>query len=274
MITLVNGRRTNKISIHDRGLAYGDGVFETMLSVNGHVPLWDNHISRLKLSLKKLNISPYDTRDLLDTIKSHLDMSCQQIIKLTVTRGIGPRGYSLPVPSEPTTIISIVKRSPDIKQLGQNGIRIKLCETYYAKQSRLAGLKHLNRLEQVLARMEVDDSGHDEGIMLDETGKVISATAHNLFLVKDGAMSTPDLTLSGVSGVMRQFVIGLADEEKIPVTIKEVAVEELLASDELFLTNSINGIWPICELDSTIMNVGDITSRLRTRVMDVIPYCD
>ncbi len=274
MITLVNGRRTDQVSIHDRGLAYGDGVFETMLSVKGEIPLWDIHLARLECSLKQLNIQPFDTNGLFDMIKNNLDKTRQQIIKLTVTRGIGPRGYAPPIPCKPTSIISITNREPGDALLRTNGFKIKLCETYYARQVKLAGLKHLNRLEQILARMEIAHTGHAEGIMLDQTGKVISATMHNLFLVKDGAISTPDLTFSGVAGVMRQLVIGLAHDENIPVTIKEISMDELLSADELFLTNSIDGVWPICELDSTIMTVGEITSKLQAKVREVIPSCD
>jgi len=274
MVTLVNGRRTDQISIHDRGLAYGDGVFETILCCKGELPLWDIHLARLEYSLKQLNIQPFETEFLKDVLKNNLNKSKIQIAKLTVTRGISSRGYAPPGQCQPTSIISIFDYEEDHTEFRTNGVKVKLCGTYFARQVKLAGLKHLNRLEQILARMELSHSGHDEGIMLDQTGAVISATSHNIFLVKDGALITPDLTYSGIAGVMRQLVLGLANDENIPLTIRKVSMDELLSSDELFLTNSIHGIWPICELDSTIMPVGEITSDLQAKVMEVIPFYD
>jgi len=274
MITLVNGRQTDQISVHDRGLAYGDGVFETLLTIFGEIPLWNYHLARLERSLTQLDIKPFDSSLLPGILKKHTDSSCHQIIKITITRGVGPRGYAPPAHIKPTTIITIMDREPDLDGNINDGVKVSFCDTCYSRQAKLAGIKHLNRLEQILARSEIVQSGLDEGIMLDQMGNVISATMHNLFLVKDGAIITPDLTYSGVAGVMREFVIGLAHDANIPVNIKEVSKDELLSSNELFLTNSIHGIWPICELDSTIISVGEITSRLRTRVMEVIPYCD
>ncbi len=274
MITLVNGCQTDQISVHDRGLAYGDGVFETLLIIRGEIPLWDYHLARLERSLTQLDITPYDTSPLLRLIKKYIDKSRQQIVKITVTRGIGPRGYAPPAHVKPTTIISIIDRELEHDGNIKEGVKVAFCDTRYSRQAKLAGIKHLNRLEQVLARSEIVQSGRDEGIMMDERGNVISATMHNLFLVEDGAIMTPDLTYSGVAGIMRELVITLARDENIPVIIKEVSRHALLSSNELFLTNSIHGIWPICELDSNIMAVGEITSRLQTRVMEMIPYCD
>jgi len=274
MITLVNGQLTDKISVYDRGLAYGDGVFETMLSFYAEIPLWDYHLARLKRSLSRLKINLLDSDSLKDIVKDHLDSSQQQIIKITVTRGTGPRGYSPSNSTEPTTIISVTDHNNKSDVFIEKGVKVSFCETCFSRQEKLAGLKHLNRLEQVLASTEFIDSGHDEGIMMDEMGNVISATMHNIFLVTDGALITPDLNYSGVLGVMREFVLSLAREEGIPVSIKDVSLSELLAANELFLTNSIHGIWPICELDSNILLVGKITSRLQSRVMEVMPYSD
>jgi len=273
MITLVNGQPGDQISIHDRGLAYGDGVFETMLSHHGVIPLWERHLARLTRSLEQLKIQPYASDGLLDSIKEYLNPALQQIIKLTVTRGRGPRGYAPPEHCEATTIVTISERAQN-SSAWQQGIPVTLCNTSYSMQTKLAGLKHLNRLEHVLASMEFSQCDFDEGIMFDSQGMAISATRHNLFLVTNSGLLTPDLSQCGVAGVMRDYVMEIAQDMGYETQIENISRRQLLNADELFLTNGVNGVWPIRQLDSNILSVGAITSKLQMKVAEVVPYCE
>ena len=266
---IVNGEIDDQISVYDRGLAYGDGLFETILCVDGNLLLWEQHLERLDNALTKLHIRPYDSGGLLSLIQPYLSMSGEQIIKIIVTRGVSQRGYSVPDTATANTIIYISDKETITPDWSVTGITVKFCETRLAYQPELAGLKHLNRLEQVLAQMEFANSDCQEGIMLGYEGEVVEATRHNLFLVKNGGLLTPDLTDCGVMGVMRAFIIECARELTVPVSIGRITVSQLLQADEIFLTNSINGIWPICELDGTRMATGEVTCLLMDKVAEL-----
>lgn len=268
-MVIVNGEIDDQVSVYDRGLAYGDGLFETVLCINGNLLLWERHLERLDNSLAKLQIQPYDSGALLPLIQPHLSTDGEQIIKITVTRGVSQRGYSVPDTAAANTIIYISDKPTMTPDWSATGIKVKFCETRLGYQPKLAGLKHLNRLEQILAQMELADSDCREGVMLGYEGEVVEAIRHNLFLVKNGELFTPDLTNCGVTGIMRTFIIEGARELDLPVSIGRIAVSQLLRADEIFLTNSINGIWPICELDGTSLTTGEVTCLLMDKVVEL-----
>ena len=274
MITLVNGQPSETVSIHDRGLAYGDGVFETMLSNNGQIRLWSKHLARLTRSLQQLKIEPFDPDPIFDIFSPYLATTQQQIIKLTVTRGQGPRGYAPSSSCKPTSIITIDDRKAVNPTFWQQGVKVCICKTRVARQHALAGLKHLNRLEQVLASLEIVDTEFNEGLMLDEHNNVISGTRHNIFMVKDGVLLTPDLSACGVAGVMREHILEVAASAEIPVRVNTLNLDQINHADELFLTNSVNGIWPICQLQGTMIDKGRITSELQSRIAGVVMNCE
>jgi 4-amino-4-deoxychorismate lyase len=274
MITLINGQLQNTISVQDRGLAYGDGVFETMLSIHGQIPLLHKHMQRLHESLQRLDIQTNRIEENIELIHAHLLSDKQQIVKLTVTRGVGPRGY-LPVkPCLPTVIIQISDKNNIDETKRRSGVSITYCETLYSKQPKLAGMKHLNRMDQVLAQMELAQGPFDEGIMFDDKQCAISATMHNLFLVNASCLITPKLDECGVAGVMRAHVLDLANQLNLDINVQTVTKNHINQADELFLTNSLHGIWPICQLNSTILPIGPVTSELMNKVAKVIPYGD
>jgi len=143
------------------------------------------------------------------------------------------------------------------------GVPVRWCETRLARQPRLAGIKHLNRLEQVLARAEWRDE-FAEGLMCDTEGQVIEGTMSNLFLVQKGTLVTPDLSQSGVAGVMRAEVLEQADRLGIPHVLQPVSVGMVEQAEELFLTNSLIGIWPVARLEAQHYAVaGKITQTLQ-----------
>lgn len=247
-ITIVNGTEQGSISVFDRGLAYGDGIFETMLSIDGRIPLWHRHQQRLQDSLQRLAIPEIDMVAILALISPYLKANAEQIIKLIVTRGSSARGYSIPEQAHPTTIIYISERDNESRNVTKDAARLDFCSTTLGYQPLLAGIKHLNRLEQVMARKEVQEAGLDEGLMCGLQGEIIEATAHNIFAVQNNILYTPELNQAGVAGIMRSEVIRQAEILNIPLRITKLERDFILAADELFLCNSIHGIWPVCEL--------------------------
>ena len=143
-----------------------------------------------------------------------------------------------------------------------------LCRIRLAAQPALAGIKHLNRLENVLARSEWSDPGIAEGLLCDADGNVICGTMSNVFLVTGGELVTPDLARCGVAGVQRELVIELARSNNIPVRIASVSIDELLCADELFLVNSVIGVWQIAALDRKTWNAGPMTAQIRRWIND------
>ncbi len=184
----------------------------------------------------------------------------QAVIKIIITRGSGGRGYRAPALPEPQRLV--IRYPWPEYQVPQEGITLRLCETPLACNPRLASIKHLNRLEQVLARNEWHDEGVHEGLMLDLQGHVIEGTMSNLFAVRDGVLLTPDLTRCGVAGVMRRQVLEIAQKLGIACEIRNLRAEELCGMAELFVTNSIIGIWSAARLGATRYGDAPITHQL------------
>ena len=243
----VNGSPLETIAINDRGLAYGDGLFET-IRLHRHQPvLLDRHLDRLASGAERLGIAC--KRDKLEQEISQLspEFPDQGVLKIIVTRGTGGRGYVPGNISEPSRILSL-HAMPDY---GDNdpvhGIGVFVCRQRLAQQPALAGIKHLNRLEQVLASLEWPDASFMEGLMLDTADNVIEGTRSNLFWAESGQLLTPSLANCGVTGIMRNYLM-----EKIG-NVTEIAVcnlARLCAADEVFFCNSIFGIWPVGHLVS------------------------
>ncbi len=272
MQVIVNGQETELISVHDRGFTYGDGVFETCLCVSGQIPLWQYHQERLTASCHRLNIPAPDGELLFSQIKQALSTDIQQIVKIIITRGLGERGYAYDATSKPSTVIIISDRIFKPAHFWQQGVRVLRCKTPLAVQPALAGLKHLNRLEQILARNEWHTDDYQEGMMCRDDGMVIEATSHNLFAVKDGNLYTPDLSACGVDGIMRRYVIELAGKSGMSLYSQDIRYDELFNMDELFLTNSVTGIWPVRQLESKTWPVGEISRQFQTQIARLIPY--
>ncbi len=257
---LLNGKPQDVIPATDRGLHYGDGVFETLAFRNGKARFWTAHMERLLDGCSRLNIPRPDLAQLHDEVALAAEGCEQAVIKLIVTRGSGGRGYRPPASPEPQRLIMRFPW-PD-HAVPEEGITLRYCQTPLACNPRLAGIKHLNRLEQVLARSEWDDDSVHEGLMFDPDGHVIEGTMSNLFAVRDGVLLTPDLTRCGVAGVMRRQVISLAKKLGIACQFEQMVPFELERMDELFVTNSIIGIWPVARLGDIKYGEAPITERL------------
>lgn len=236
MNTLINGAPCDTISVNDRGLLYGDGVFRTLLLKNGKVLQWHRHYQRLfkDCTTLKLTCPP---ESLLHTELENLVAGSQQgVIKVIITRGLSQRGY-VPSHNPVTTRILSLTDLPSYPPSNYDlGVNVHICQIRLGSQPRLAGVKHLNRLENVLASAEWSDPAIAEGLLLDELDNVIEGVRSNIFMVKDGELLTPDLSRCGVSGVQRERLIEWAAQQGVNCKIKDIQLAELFEADEIFLS--------------------------------------
>lgn len=245
---LVNGEAGAAISPHDRGLSYGDGVFRT-LKVRAGIPIWwKDHYAKLARDCAALTIACPEQALLLGEVKTVAREDANVVVKITVTRGPGTRGYAPPDALSPTRIVAAAPL-PDYAEQAVHGVSVRWCALRLARQVELAGVKHLNRLENVLARREWRDPAISEGLLCDDTGAVIGGTMTNIFVMRDSQLLTPDLSLSGIDGVTRSRVIRAAQLQGIALRICRLEPADILAADEVFLGNSIAGLWRVAQLE-------------------------
>jgi 4-amino-4-deoxychorismate lyase len=254
----VNGRPCATLGAADRGLAYGDGLFETVRFVGVDAPLWQRHMARLAEGCARLALPPPDVEMLLAEARATRAGLDAAVVRITCTRGEGPRGYAPPAAPSPTRIVAAFPLPSSSAQDYRDGIRVRNCALRLAVQPRLAGIKHLNRLEQVLARAEWNDPAIHEGLLLDADGRVISATMANLFAVLDGVLVTPRLDRCGVAGVARAEILATQAVREVDLT-----PERLAAASELFLSSSVRGILPVRAWDDRCYAIGPVTRALQ-----------
>jgi len=265
----VNGVPSERVSARDRGLAYGDGLFESISIRQGRPRLLGRHLQRLQLGCQRLQI-PLEIDSLRTEISGFALQVGDGVAKLIVTRGDGMRGYAVPQPQQTLRILLSSPLPNYPSGNAEQGIKLFSCTTRLAEQPLLAGIKHLNRLEQVIARAEWQTPDYAEGLMRDQSGRVIEGVFSNLFMVASGQLLTPSLQRCGVSGVMRAEIIEQATRLGIPCEVRDVGYEELLAADEVFLCNSLYGIWPVREMDGHLWNVGELTCILQKNLYDLL----
>jgi 4-amino-4-deoxychorismate lyase len=262
---LVNGR-PNAVDPSDRGLAYGDGLFETMAASAGRIRWLDYHLERLASGCRRLALEPVDLDQLRAEIESHCPRSGRAVLKLIVTRGPGARGYRPPEPSQPTRILGISSWPHYPRNHYTAGIRVRVCELRVGESPALAGLKHLCRLEQVLAQIELRGHDVEQGLLLDTSGYVVGGTSSNVFAVRGTELLTPSVTRNGIAGVMRRVVLESAANVGLVPIETNLSLRELRRADELFMTNAVFGIWPVAKLDGQMYPYGAATRRLMERL--------
>lgn len=260
---LVNGECKEHIEIVDRGFQYGDGLFETIEVKNRQPVFLDRHLDRLNAGCNRLHI-PFPNIELLTFEARELcKHSNAAVLKLIITRGSGGRGYRQPDIIQPTRVLSL-HPFPDYPiTYKEQGITADFCNTRLGLNPALAGLKHLNRLEQVLARAEWNNPAIQEGIMMDMNDYIIECTMTNLFYIKKDTLYTPSLAQSGVAGIMRSIIMTLSSEHHLPVIEHTFTKDVLLSADEVFVSNSIIGIWPVNQIANTHYQVGPITGQIQ-----------
>lgn len=249
-------------SLKDRGLAYGDGLFETLAVKAGQPLLLDLHMQRLAQGCSRLAIVA-DHSLIRSELLAYAQAMGEGVLKLIVTRGDSLRGYSAAPEALPRRILQASPPAAYPEANALEGIQLFDCATRLAEQPLLAGLKHLNRLEQVLARAEWQDPAYAEGLMRDTSGRVIEGVFSNLFLVCDGSLYTADLQRCGVAGVMRAALLIEAERQSIACHVTDISFEQLRQADELFLCNSVYGIWPVRAFAELSWPVGPLTRKLQ-----------
>lgn len=248
---LINGQPEDRIDVRDRGLQYGDGIFETIAFNDQRLQLLDAHLDRLQRGSQRLQLG-LNAVDIA-LIRSELQhitagLESNAVIKVVITRGAGGRGYQYAADFSANRIISS-HPAPEYPVSYQQGVTVRLCQQRLAINPQLAGIKHLNRLEQVMARNEWRDPAIAEGLMLDTDGHLIEGTMSNIMMFRDGALLTPALNNCGIEGVMRGFLMDHAKQQGWSVQQTPLALDDLLQADECLLCNSVIGIWPIRKID-------------------------
>ncbi|MFP4146642.1 MAG: aminodeoxychorismate lyase [Halorhodospira sp.] len=256
---LVNGRADAFIDPEDRGLAYGDGLFETIAVTDGRLCLWDYHMDRLLMGARRLGLPEPSLATLREEARYLTRKIRRGVLKLYYTRGLSEgRGYQPPERPIPVRMLSL-HPAPGIPPERWQGVDCRFCQIRLATQPALAGVKHLNRLEQVLARAEWRDPAIAEGLMLGADGLIVEGTATNLFAVEGCKLVTPPLKDAGVAGVMRRWVLEQAETLGLRPEQRGILPEELTEMDELFLTNSVIGLWPVRSVAGQEIPLGPIS---------------
>lgn len=253
--------RLDAVLIANRGLNYGDGVFETMRVHRGALPFWPQHLARLREGAGRLGITMPDV-DFIEARIAEMASSVEAgVLKLLLTRGEGGRGYAPRVDAVPTWTLSLQPLPPV-----QGALRVHPCKTRLATQPALAGIKHCNRLEQVLGRAEAARAGCDEGLMRDMAGSPVCATSANLLVLSDGRWHTPPVEACGVAGVLRGWLLS---QELIEVAA--VTSGELEGADAVALCNSVRGILPVRALGAREWLPRTATNELQAQLAMAYP---
>jgi 4-amino-4-deoxychorismate lyase len=260
---LVNGAATDRVVVTDRGLAYGDGVFRTILVTDGRAHNWRFQIRKLAHDCAALAL-PCPAEAVLS--KELMRASAEQrecIVKVIVTRGRAERGYAPPQDPMPTRVVIASPRLRYPQEFVRGGVRVHVCRTRLAAQPRLAGIKHLNRLENVLARSEWSDPAVAEGLMLDTEGNVVGGTMTNLLMVDENGLVTPELSKCGVAGVTRERILAAATRHGVTCRVEPLSLDRVLGARELILVNSVIGAWAVRDIEGRTFRPGPGMTRVQ-----------
>lgn len=267
-LTLIDGRPGDALPVADRGLQYGDGLFETIAVFAGRPCLWTAHLARLAEGCARLGI-PMPDGELLAREAGRLCQDVERgVLKLLITRGTGGRGYRPPEAARPRRIVSLHPWPAYPPSARNRGVRVRWCDTPLGCNPALAGIKHCNRLEQVMARAEWRDPAIAEGLMCDAGGRVIAGTMSNLFAWRAGRLLTPALDACGVAGVARAQLMAAAAELGIECRVVPLSRDQVSGADALLLSNSLFGVWPVAELDGRCLDPGRWPRELIDAVME------
>jgi 4-amino-4-deoxychorismate lyase len=261
-----SGKPCESIPVNDRAVQYGDGLFETVAIRDGKARLWDYHAERLQSGCTRLDL-PAPAKQLVeDELNSALNAApintehC--VAKLLVSAGAGHRGYRRPGGVEGTLLVGLAESSRLPEVMYRGGVEVRVCDTRLAIQPHLAGIKSLNRLEQVMARNEWQDETVFEGLLLDTEDRLICGTMSNVFLIDGNSLVTPAITRCGISGVMRRHVLTVVEQAGIKCEVRDVANNELNSCLGAFLTNSQFGVLPINRCADRSWDLNDLSRRI------------
>ncbi len=265
---LINGNKDGSLSPLDRGFAYGDGIFRTLAIQDGIPQHWQQHYAKLVRDCNVLGIVCPSANVLLGDIEKLFKGCKLAVAKIVVTRGEGARGYSMPSLAQPNRVV-IKSDYPKFPQSHfDHGVRLYPCKTRIGHQPQLAGIKHLNRLENVLARAEWSDSSFADGLLLDMYENAIECTMSNVFVRYGQTLCTPDLSRCGVAGVTRQRLIELAPSLGYTVEVVNIPLTTLLKADEIMIANSLFGVWQVLEIGDKQWKTQPLAAQIRKKLQE------
>jgi 4-amino-4-deoxychorismate lyase len=257
---LVDGEILDRVLAADRGFQYGDGLFETMAILHGQPRFWQGHMDRLAAGCEQLGFPITPQAILLREVQTVSAGQQNCVVKIIITRGTSGRGYVPGVLVKTNRVVCSYAWPVDPGKLVETGIRTRICTLRLGLQPALAGLKHLNRLEQVLARAEWRDPAVHEGIVLDSEDYVVSAISSNIFLVIGDSVLTPRLDRCGVRGVMRASILKAF---KSRCQQRRITLDMLQEADEVFVCNSVRGVFPVTRIDDRMYSIGPVTREIQ-----------
>lgn len=261
---LLNGSPEEGLSVLDRAFAYGDGVFRTLLVRHGQPIQWELHYAKLRDDCERLKIICPDESLILEDIQRLFKSAVSGVTKVIVSRGESARGYAVPPNIKPNRVV-IKLPAPNYPSVNfDEGVKLFLCHIRLSKQPVLAGIKHLNRLENVMARMESSDPDFADGLLLDENGFVIEGTMSNVFARFGNALLTPDLSQSGVAGVTRQRILKMSGALGLEIKVQAFTLDTLLNADEMIICNTLFGAWQVTSLSNKLWNKQMLASKINT----------
>lgn len=262
MTWLVNGDPAGQLLPDDRGLAYGDGLFETIALRHGAPRFLPQHVARMRNGCRQLGITPPTEAEINGQV-ARLTAGCQQgSLKVIRTRGRGPRGYAPGLATQPTLVIGLAPDSHRRPRLSHPRWMLTVCSVPASVNAGLAGMKTLNRLDNVLARRECVRLGADEGLMLTPSGDVIGGTMSNVFIVTGGQLVTPWLGEAGIHGIMRGMALKAARRLGIVAREERINVGQVRGASEVFVTNSLIGMRPAAFPETPPGPTGPVTRAL------------
>lgn len=238
------------ISTGDRGFNYGDGFFTTAKVLNGEVEHWPLHQQRLCECSERLLFGELDFTELKSAIAALIAEQVIGVLKIIVTRGEGGRGYGLPEQPKLKILLSLLPFPAGYPELPKRGITLGVSPIKLASQPLFAGLKTLNRLEQVMIKQAMQQQPYDDVVVCDYNGYVIETSAANIFAIKGGRIVSPQLQNCGIKGVYLQSLCA-----KLPIEFIDITLEQLQRMDAVFMCNSLMGVVPVTA-------IGDIQFQL------------
>lgn len=275
ILVQVDGEAATGIDVQDRGLHYGDGLFETIACRGGRARFLELHLQRLAQGCGRLAIRYDDFRRLGAQIREVAATQSDCLIKLILTRGSAvARGYGAQGNEVARTVLLQYRWPPEDPGCWEQGIAVRTARGHLGENPALAGLKHLNRLEQVLIRGEWTDPAIREALVFSSSGRLISGTMSNVFLVRDGRLMTPAIVSAGIRGVMRRVVMREAQRGGLDVSETALDAAAVAAAEEIFVTNARIGIWPVRALDGHPRTVGPVTRRLQACLLPLLESPD
>lgn len=264
---LINGEISTLVAATNRGLNYADGLFETLVVHSGRPRRWQAHMDRLGAGCERLDLAMPPQAVLLREVQTVSAGLPDAVVKIVLTRAGQGRGYMPPEDNSCDRVVSAHFYPDGIAELAHDGTRARICDLRLSIQPALGGIKHLNRLEQVLASAELREANVAEGILLDREEHVISAVSANIFLIMEDRLITPRLDRCGVRGVVRGQILSAFAAR---CEQRRIGVDMLNEADEIFICNSVRGIVPITAIDDQAYPIGPVTREIQTWLVEGI----